>query len=62
MRELTLYTTRQLAEMFGVDDSTVRRWVSTGKATPEIVTPGGHMRFSQAEVDRLLGTGTEAVS
>lgn len=53
-QELPLFTTRQLADMFSVDDSTVRRWVATGKATPTVTTPGGHMRFDQAEVDRLL--------
>ena len=51
--------------MFGVDDSTVRRWVAAGKVTPDVVTPGGHKRFSQAVVDRLMGTpapDAEAVS
>lgn len=61
-QEIPLYTTRQLAELLGVDNSTVRRWVSSGKVAPAIVTPGGHMRFDQAAVDRLLGNATKVAS
>ena len=61
-QEITLYTTRQVADLCGVDSSTVRRWALSGKATPAVTTPGGHMRFSQSEVDRLSGSGlAEAV-
>lgn len=60
-QEITLYTTRQVADLLGVDSSTVRRWALSGKATPAVTTPGGHMRFSQFELDRLSGLGAEAV-
>lgn len=54
-QESALYTTTEVAKLLGVDDSTVRRWVATGKVTAAVTTPGGHMRFSQVEVERLLG-------
>jgi len=63
-QEITLYTTRQVADLLGVDSSTVRRWALSGKVTPAVTTPGGHMRFSQADLDQLTGSvaPTEAAS
>ena len=42
-----------VAEMFGVDPKTVGRWASTGKLS-SIRTLGGHRRFHEAEVQKLL--------
>jgi excisionase family DNA binding protein len=46
-------TTSQVAQHFGVDSSTVRRWVIQGKLKPSITTPGGYHRFSPETVNRL---------
>lgn len=46
-------TTRQVADRFGVNIATVRRWVNAGIVTPDVTTPGGHHRFTEATVDAL---------
>lgn len=59
------YTTSQVAEKFGVDNSTVRAWVSKEKLKPSVTTPGGHYRFARADVEALLSpqsTPSSAVS
>lgn len=52
--EVTLYTTTEIASRYGVDGSTVRRWVSDGVLKPAVKTPGGHYRFDATEVDKIL--------
>jgi DNA-binding transcriptional MerR regulator len=46
-------TTRQVADRFGVNIATVRRWVNAGIVTPDVTTPGGHHRFTEANVEAL---------
>ena len=46
-------TTREVAERFGVNIATVRRWVNSGIVTPDITTPGGHHRFTEETVAAL---------
>jgi transcriptional regulator with GAF, ATPase, and Fis domain len=43
----------EVALMFGVDPKTIVRWANTGKLTPTR-TLGGHRRFLESEVSRLL--------
>jgi transcriptional regulator with GAF, ATPase, and Fis domain len=43
----------EVALMFRVDPKTIVRWANTGKLTP-IRTLGGHRRFLESEVSRLL--------
>lgn len=43
-------STVQVAEILGVHKATVRRWVKSGAIVPQITTPGGHHRFSDASV------------
>lgn len=50
-----LLTRAEVAAYFQVDPRTVSRWVRTGRLTPSR-TPGGHPRFSEAEVFRLAAT------
>lgn len=47
MAEVVLLTTTEVAKRLGVDPSVVRRWVSSGKITPAVTTPGGHYRFEE---------------
>ncbi len=49
---LTLGKARRL---LGVDESTLRRWADNGHIHA-FRTPGGHRRFAQADIDRLLNT------
>lgn len=54
MQEVTHYTTSEVARLFRVDTSTVRRWAEKSEL-PAIKTPGGRgYRFPRAEIDRLL--------
>jgi excisionase family DNA binding protein len=47
-----LYTSGDMAELFGVSTRTVRRWVQDGLVRPR-TTPGGHLRFTKAQLRRL---------
>lgn len=43
----------EVAALFGVDPKTVARWAKEGKI-PSFKTPGGHRRFIEEEVHRLI--------
>lgn len=42
----------EAAEMLGVHPATLRRWADAGDV-PTMITPGGHRRFSQADLERF---------
>lgn len=44
---------QQVADLFGVDNKTVRRWAMEGKL-PHIVTPGGHRRYSENVIRSIV--------
>jgi excisionase family DNA binding protein len=48
-----LLTPAEVATMFRVDPKTVTRWAKSGKLT-SIRTLGGHRRYRETEVRRLL--------
>lgn len=50
-----LLTPGEVARLFRVDPKTVTRWALAGKI-PSIRTPGGHRRFPESEVTKLLST------
>jgi excisionase family DNA binding protein len=60
MPEVVLLTTSEVAERFRVDSSAVRRWVSSNRLKPTITTPGGHYRFSQADIEAFEAGGEAA--
>jgi len=50
-----LLTPAEVAQFFRVDPKTVTRWAKSGKLH-SIRTLGGHRRYSEAEVRRMLDT------
>ena len=48
-----LLTPREVADLFRVDPKTVTRWADEGRLS-SIRTLGGHRRYSEREVNRLL--------
>src|ERR1700754_2849904 len=48
-----LLTPGEVAALFRVDPKTVTRWASAGRIG-SIRTPGGHRRFRESEVRRML--------
>jgi putative resolvase len=49
-----LYTTGEVAKIFGVSYAAVKKWAYAGKIK-YIKTPGGKYRYPESEVRRLLG-------
>ena len=50
-----LLTTSQVAQMYGLADSTIRHYRSSGALVPSRQTPGGHARYTMADVASVLG-------
>jgi excisionase family DNA binding protein len=48
-----LLTTRKVAQMLSVSQSTVERWIQLDRL-PAIRLPSGHYRVRRADVERLL--------
>jgi len=47
------YSLKAAADLLGVHPVTLRRWAESGKIEA-IRTPGGHRRFAEAEINRLM--------
>lgn len=60
-KEIVYLTTSQVAERFGVDSSTIRRWVINGLLTPAHTTLGGHHRFTGKDIEEDPG-GSQRLS
>ena len=45
----------QAAKMIGVSVSSLRRWERNGKIVPDFRTPGGHKRYSIAQLKQNFG-------
>ena len=45
---------REVANLFGVDITTIRRWEKAGHLHSVRVGPRGHRHFRQSDVTRLL--------
>ena len=58
---MKLYTTKQAAEFLNVAVSTIIRWDNEGKIHP-LRTPGGHRRFTEEELLRVLGVQSSSRS
>jgi DNA-binding transcriptional MerR regulator len=51
---VTLITTGRLATELGVSRSAVLKWHRAGLITPELVTPGNHLRWDAERVREQL--------
>ena len=54
----SLYSLKDAASKLGVHPVTLRRWAESGKIET-VRTPGGHRRFSEAEINRLTIQSSE---
>ncbi len=45
-----LVPTGEAAKALGVDIRRLQRWAAAGELTPDLVTPGGHMRWDVARL------------
>lgn len=54
-----LLTPREVAMIFGVRTTTIARWAREGRLA-SLLTPGGHRRYSRAEVRELLAAEADA--
>lgn len=48
-----LLTPSEVASLFRVDPKTVTRWANAGRL-PRIRTPGGHSRYRESAIRRML--------
>ncbi len=48
-------TTSEIAQMYGIADSTVRHYRASGRLVPSRQTPGGHARYAAVDVVSVLG-------
>jgi excisionase family DNA binding protein len=55
-----LYGIREVAEMFGVDISTIRRWEQAGYLRSVRIGLRGHRRFHVADIQALLDSRSES--
>lgn len=49
-----ILTIREVAELFGVHQQTLRRWDEEGKLKAVRVGKFGHRKYRKADVDKLL--------
>lgn len=59
-KKLVYKTTSDVAERFGVNVATVRRWVNDGRVKPDVTTPGGHHRFTDETIAALQAESAAA--
>jgi excisionase family DNA binding protein len=51
---------REVAELFGVDVSTIRRWERAGYLRSVRIGERGHRRFRQQEIQRAMDSFAES--
>lgn len=55
------FTSSQTADIFGVSTRTLERWRSLKKLIPDSRTIGGHSRYSEQQIEAVLGHGIKIV-
>jgi excisionase family DNA binding protein len=51
--DVVLLTTSEVAELFRVDQSTIRRWIDEGRIA-SITLPGGRKRYRRSDIEAIL--------
>ena len=51
--DVVLLTTSEVAELFRVDPSTIRRWIDE-KRIAAITLPGGRKRYRRSDIEAIL--------
>ncbi len=54
------YSTREVCEILGIANRTLRRWIKEGKV--RAVNVGGRWRIPESEVKRILGQPVEEIT
>lgn len=54
MSQRTLISISEASQILGVSEATLRQWTDEGKIRA-FITPGGHRRFSRAEIRQFMG-------
>jgi len=49
----------EVAEMFGVQKTTIRKWMRRGWLRPSLRSPGGHAIFTESDISRAMELGRE---
>jgi excisionase family DNA binding protein len=57
--DVVLLTTSEVAELFRVDQSTIRRWVDEGRIAA-VTLPGGRLRYRLTDIEAILAGETKA--
>jgi len=52
---MKLYTPRDAAQVLGISYPAIKQWIYRGKLKT-MLTPGGHHRVPESELDKYLGT------
>ncbi len=55
MTEESLISISEASQILGVSEATLRQWTDEGK-TKAFITPGGHRRYSKAELKKFIGS------
>ena len=53
MKKVSMLSISEASSLLGVNEATLRQWTDEGKIKA-FITPGGHRRYSESELRRLL--------
>lgn len=56
---MEIYTSAKTAKLLNVTTRTLERWRSSNKFVPNSRTIGGHSRYSQEQIEKVLGKKLE---
>lgn len=60
MNQGTFFNISEASRMLGVSEAALRQWTDEGKVKA-FITPGGHRRYSKAELEKLLSSHSKTL-